>query len=263
MIETAHQWAEKMGLAVWNEDEAGPYQAIPQPGASWEPEGKPACQPHAYIRGGTAKMLTLLHPATGEVRVKGVTNSTNAVLHPWLKEEISSILSALPALKEQMVPMVPEERRALWERWQEGLSLRLSLADELPPLRMLLILDNLAGHKSESLVTWFIEQGVMPLYTPVGGSWLNMAESIRRIVTRRALDGQHPQSGQEIIEWLESVARAWNRAPTPFVWGGKRKARRDRARQRRRYGYALGGSGACTLRLLSYRRPERQERLCA
>jgi hypothetical protein len=257
LIETAHQWGEKMGLAVWNEDEAGPYQAIPQPGSSWEPEGKPARQPHEYIRGGTAKMLTLLHPSTGEVRVKGVTSSRNAVLHPWLKEQISSILSALPEPPEESVP---EERRALWERWQEGLSLRLSLPEELGPLRMLLILDNLAGHKSEPLVTWFLANGVMPIYTPVGGSWLNMAESIQRILTRRALSGQHPTSSEEIISWLEATARAWDRAPTPFVWGGKRKVRRDRARQRR---HALGGSGACTLRVVSYRGPVQQERLCA
>ncbi len=261
MIETAHQWAEKMGLALWNQDEAGPYQAIPQPGSSWEPEGKPACQPHEYIRGGTAKLLTLFHPATGQVRVKGVTGCTNAVLHPWLKEEIASILSTLPQPRE---PMAPKERRALWQRWQEGLSQPIELPQDLPPLRMLLILDNLAGHKSASLVSWFMENGVMPLYTPIGGSWLNMAESIQRILVSRALSGQHPKTSQEIIDWLEAVARAWNREPTPFVWGGKRKARRDRARQRR---HALGGSGACTLRVVSYRKPvqkpAQQERLCA
>ena len=265
MIETAHQWAEKMGLALWNQDEAGPYQAIPQPGSSWEPEGKPARQPHEYIRGGTAKLLTLFHPATGEVRVQGVTSCTNAVLHPWLKEEIASILSALPEPKEEKEEMVAEERRALWARWQEGLSAPIELPEELPPLRMLLILDNLAGHKSASLVSWFVENGVMPLYTPIGGSWLNMAESIQRILVGRALSGQHPQSSQEIIDWLEAVARAWNREPTPFVWGGKRKARRDRARLRRRQ--ALGGSGACTLRVVSHRKPAQepvqQERLCA
>jgi hypothetical protein len=196
VIETAHPWGEKMGLAVWNEDEAGPYQAIPQPGSSWEPEGKPARQPHEYIRGGTAKMLTLLHPSTGEVRVKGVTSSRNAVLHLWLKEQISSILSALPEPPEESVP---EERRALWERWQEGLWLRLCLPEELGPLWMLLILDNLAGHKSEPLVTWFLANGVMPIYTPVGGSWLNMAESIQRILTRRALSGQHPTRGDHLL----------------------------------------------------------------
>ena len=44
------------------------------------------------------------------------------------------------------------------------------------------------------LVLWLCAHGVMPLYTPVGGSWLNMAESIERVLKRRALDGQHPHS---------------------------------------------------------------------
>jgi len=91
--------------------------------------------------------------------------------------------------------------------------------------------------------------GIMPLYTPLGGSWLNMAESVQRILTRRALGGQHPRSSGEIIAWLEATARGWNRAPTPFVWGGTRHAQRERARQRRGAEYpalhALGGSGAC------------------
>lgn len=84
------------GLALWNEDEAGPYQAIPQPGSHWAPEGEPERVPHEYIRGGTAKIMTLFHPATGEVRLRGVENVTNAVLHPWIKEQISQILASLP-----------------------------------------------------------------------------------------------------------------------------------------------------------------------
>ena len=40
-------------------------------------------------------MLTLFHPADGQVRVKGVTSATNAVLHPWLKEELSAVLAKL------------------------------------------------------------------------------------------------------------------------------------------------------------------------
>jgi hypothetical protein len=45
-----------------------------------------------------------------------------------------------------------------------------------------LVLDNLAGHLSYDLVRWFFDHGVMLLYTPVGGSWLNMAESVQRII---------------------------------------------------------------------------------
>ena len=79
----------------------------------------------------------------------------------------------------------------------------------------------------------------MPLYTPIGGSWLNMAESVQRIIVPRALAGQHPTSAQQIISWLEQTVAGWNTKPTPFVWNGKRRRRRERARLRR-----LGGSGA-------------------
>jgi hypothetical protein len=96
LIDLAHHIAETMGIPLWCQDEAGPYQAVPQPGQSWQPEGKPRCQPHEYIRGGTAKLLTLFRPATGEVRAKGVSRAPNAVLHPWLKNELLQILAGLP-----------------------------------------------------------------------------------------------------------------------------------------------------------------------
>jgi hypothetical protein len=83
--------------------------------------------------------------------------------------------------------------------------------------------------------------GIMPLYTPLGGSWLNMAESMQRILVSRALSGQHPESPAQIMAWLEAVGRGWNAAPTPFEWGGKRAVRRQQARERR---HRLGGSGA-------------------
>jgi hypothetical protein len=76
----------------------------------------------------------------------------------------------------------------------------------------------------------------MPLYTLISGSWLNLAESIQRIIVRRALDGQHPQSQDELITWLDDTVAGWNANPTPFVWHGKRYERRQRARQRRRGG---------------------------
>jgi hypothetical protein len=239
LIEEAYRVGEAMGLSVWCTDQAGPYQTVPYAGGSWRPEGQPARLPHEYLRDGTAKALTLFHPADGHVRLKGVTACTNAVLHPWLKRELSDILDALPD-----PPGEPRTGwRAVWERWQEGLTVKPTLLDRLPPLRMLLVLDNLAGHKTPELVCWLFAHGIMPLYTPVGGSWLNMAESLQRIFKRRALDGQHPRGTDQIMAWFEAVADHWNQAPTPFQWGGKRSARRRRQRERR---HRLGGSGACT-----------------
>lgn len=189
-------------------------------------------QPHEYLRAGTAKLLTLLRPATGEVRGNGVTSSRNAVLHPWVQAELTEILTALPSAP------VAEADRPLAARWATWLG--HDPRDPLPPLRLILVWDNLAGHLSWPIVAWLFQHGVMPLYTPLSGSWLNMAESVQRIIVRRALTGQYPQSPEEIIRWLEETVAGWNAEPTPFVWGGKRQARRERVRQRR-----LGGSVAC------------------
>jgi hypothetical protein len=220
-----------------NEDEAGPYQAIPQPGASWQPEGHPVVQPHEYERGGTAKLMTLFRPSTGMLNVKGVLSVTNAVLHPWLIGELSVMLATIEkAHPREELP--PEAERPLYARWKTWLWPHES-AEGLPPLRIILVLDNLAGHLSYDLMRWFVAHGVMPLYTPVGGSWLNMAESVQRIIVPRALAGQHPKDAQQVIDWLEQTVEGWDKNPTPFVWNGKRRRRRERAHFRR-----LGGSGA-------------------
>ena len=247
MIEAAYTQAAQLGLDLWCEDEAGPFQTAPVPGTSWQPEGQPATTSHEYVRNGTAKLLTLFHPQDGQVRVKGVRHCTNDVLLPWLQAELERIVAGL--LPPPNVPA--SERRALWERWQEGLQLPITLPAEPPPLRLLLVLDNLVGHKNYAFVRWCFAHGIMLLYTPLGGSWLNMAESIQRILKRRGLEGSQPTTTDEIIAWLEAVARAWNRNPTSFEWSGKRAARRARQRQRR---HAQGGSGACTRRPIRRRR---------
>ena len=244
MIERAYRVGEALGLQVWTQDEAGPYQAIPQPGPSWRPEGEPAHRPHEYIRGGTAKLLTLFRPASGEVRAEPVEHATNAVLHPWLKRELTAILAECPPLPPELGP---GRRWADWD-WREGAE---HLDTAFPPIRVLLIWDNLKGHLSLDLVQWCAQRGILPLYTPIAGSWLNLAESIQRILVRRALGGQHPQSTEELKGWLAAAVRGWNAEPTRFEWGGKRATRRQRARQRR---YLLGGSGGCT------RRPIRRQR---
>lgn len=43
--------------------------------ASWQPIGEPVCYPHEHIWGETVKLLTLFHPTTGQLRVKGVAHA--------------------------------------------------------------------------------------------------------------------------------------------------------------------------------------------
>jgi hypothetical protein len=80
-------------------------------------------------------LLTLIHPASGQVRVKGVRSSANAILHPWLKTELNGVLQTLP----EAPPIDAYTNRQLWETWQEGLSLPITQPQELPASRMLLI----------------------------------------------------------------------------------------------------------------------------
>jgi transposase len=244
LIELAYEQAERAGLVQLNEDEAGPYQAIPHPGIAWQPEGHPARQPHEYVRGGTAKLLTLFRPATGEVWAKGVQSAPNVILHPWLQGHLCKILAALEK-EHPRACLPPEEERPLYARWETWLG--HPPRGPLPPLRIILIWDNLAGHLTPDLVGWLFDHGVLPLYTPLSGSWLNMAESVQRILVRRALSGQHPETAQQVIDWLEQTVAGWNLNPTAFVWNGKRRQRRMQARLRQ-----LGGSGAALVKGASF-----------
>lgn len=184
-----------------------------------------------------------------------MASAPNAVLHPWLQDELTAILATLPPAADVagLDPLAPGRRWSDWD-WHDDATTKDTT---LPPVRLLLVWDNLAGHKTPAFVQWCWERGILLLYTPLGGSWLNMAESIQRIIARRALDGQHPQNAQEVMAWLAATVRGWNAQPTPFVWGGKRQQRRWRARQRR---HAQGGSGAVTHRPLP-RRPRRRPHL--
>jgi hypothetical protein len=62
-------------------DQAGPFSTSPCADQSWAPAGHPPRQAHEYQRNGTAKLLTLFHPATGAVRVQGGETCPNALLH--------------------------------------------------------------------------------------------------------------------------------------------------------------------------------------
>ena len=68
----------------------------------------------------------------------------------WLAEGgVGAIVATLPALA---TPLDPAANRALWQAWQDELAVRFSLPEDLPPLRILLVWDNLAGHKTAEMV---------------------------------------------------------------------------------------------------------------
>jgi hypothetical protein len=162
------------------------------------------------------------------------------VLHPWLQRELTAILATCPPVPECSPDERPVGRR--WADW-DWHPHAADLDHFLPPIRLLVILDNLKGHHTPAFVQWCAQRGSCLLSTPIAGSWLNLAEAVQRIVATRALGGQHPTSAQEVMDWLAAEVRGWNAHPTPFVWGGKRAARRQRARARR---HALAGAAGFT-----------------
>lgn len=240
-----------MGLIVLCQDEAGPYQTKPYPGASWRVSGRTGKYDHEYIRNGTAKIMTLLRPHTGLVWLKGVRSTKNAVLHPWIKESVRAINKTLKPIEESKHKAF---KLKVHEHFGEAIWSKELLLEKWPVPRFLLIWDNLTGHKSYEMVKWLFEHGVIPLYTPLGGSWLNMTESIQGILKRRALGGTHPKSPEEIINAFEAAVKGWNKNPTPFVWHGKRFEKRRRAWERRRL--AASGGSAVPYRGTLYWAPE-------
>jgi hypothetical protein len=161
LIEDAYRLGEALGLPVRCTDQAGPFQTVPSPGPSWRPECEPARQPHEYLRDGTAKVLTLFHPADGRVRIKGVTACPNAVLHGWLRAELTAVPEGLPA-PPASAGIADAAAGVAWDRWQEGLTIKPTPLEESPPRRMLRVPDNLAGHKSAEFVCWLFAHGIMP-----------------------------------------------------------------------------------------------------
>ncbi|CAG1007846.1 hypothetical protein ANRL4_03804 [Anaerolineae bacterium] len=114
-LERAYTEAEAMGIAVWCEDKVCPYQTVPYPGPSWQPKQQPEHHPHEYFQEGTAKLLTLLYPKSGHVRVKGVTDTRNLTLHRWLKTELEANADTLhtPAPRLDV-----EQNRRFRESWR-------------------------------------------------------------------------------------------------------------------------------------------------
>lgn len=146
------------------------------------------------MRGGTAKLLTLFCPATGLVRAQGVLSAPNAVLHPWVQGELQSALDQLDTQPPTVRVPLPDDHPLFltWQQWWQS----YEQSEDVPPLRLILIWDNLAGHLSYDMVWWLLQHSILPLYTPLSGFWLNMAESLQRIIVRRALSGQHFQTAQ-------------------------------------------------------------------
>jgi transposase len=83
----------------------------------------------------------------------------------------------------------------------------------------LLICDNYATHKHESVRAWLDKHPRFQLhFTPTSSSWLNLVERWFRELTDKALRRGVFHSVPDLIAKIEDYLAAHNNDPKPFVW---------------------------------------------
>ncbi len=182
-----------------------------------------------HLTKASSERVDVVRRAKGLLALRQDHTFTNALVHSWLQEQLGKLLAEIEK-KQPSESLPPEARRPLFAQWQTWLWPH-ECAENLPPLRISLVRDNLADHLTPDLVIWLFHHGLMSFYTLLSSSWLNMAESMQRIIMHRAL-------ASHISGLLSQSLNGLNQHPTPYVWKDKRYQRRKRVHLRR-----LGGSG--------------------
>ena len=142
--------------------------------------GSPERRTHNYLRHGTTDLFAALDVATGQVLGRCFSRHRSREFLRFLKD--------IDALVDN------------------GLEIHI-------------ILDNLATHKTPTVMRWLVRHPRFHLhFTPTHGSWLNMVERFFGLLTEKALQrGSHtsvPQLQAAITAFIDDH----NEHPKPFRW---------------------------------------------
>jgi hypothetical protein len=169
-------------------DELGPVAAKSYPGPSWSDDAhRPHFRPN-YARHGYRWAYGALRHRTGEVFVQTVATRDTAS----------------------------------WLRFLDGVETFIPL-DEV-----YLITDALPLHWTMDTMLWnwgHPRFHFVPL--PKAAAWLNLIEGFCKILRQRALAGRDCLSTEAVDQALRAGVLAWNRHPTPFLWGRPPKPKRQ------------------------------------
>jgi hypothetical protein len=100
-------------------------------------------------------------------------------------------------------------------------------------------------HKMPWFMLWQLADDVRPQHAYLDGSWLILAEDVKRVVEPRAMDDEQPAGACGITARFDIVARHPNAVPTKFDRNSRRATRREVRWDRR---HDVGGSRAPTRR---------------
>ena len=86
-------------------------------------------------------------------------------------------------------------------------------------LKVHVILDNLATHKTPLVQRWLLRHRRFQFhFTPTYGSWMNLVERWFSALTTKKLTRSAHRSVQELAADITAWTANWNQNPTPFVW---------------------------------------------
>jgi hypothetical protein len=111
----------------------------------------------------------------------------------------------------------PSQIRRGTSNWQQGLQVHITLPPVLSAPRLLLVWHRPQGNWTPELIGEVSLHDFMPLDTPLCGSWLNMAKSMQRIMVRRALTGQYPQTPEKSLRYWKRPSMHRTNSPRSYV----------------------------------------------
>ena len=99
----------------------------------------------------------------------------------------------------------------------------INLLDQIvhiwPTGDLVLILDNLAAHKTLDVRLWALAYPrVRFLFQPTYAPWLNLIEPWWKTLRSLALKGRRFEDKAELIAAIDAATVYWNRRPKPYYW---------------------------------------------
>jgi len=135
--------------------------------------------------------------------------------HDYTRHGTTTLFAALSLLDGKVIGECLPRHRS-----REFIGFLARLDRESPPeLALHLIVDNSSTHKSPLVKRWLKRHLRFELhFIPTGSSWLNMVERWFRDITQRRIRRGTFRSVKELTAAIHDYLRAYNQAPTRFVW---------------------------------------------
>jgi transposase len=179
------------GAVVICLDEMGPTSAKSYPGTRVVKGGERATQEIDYGRRGKGYVFGAFRPATGEAFTRTYPSRSAANFADFLGQADS---------------WLPSEAERVYG-----------------------ILDNLSAHRATDVLLFALHHERWEfVFQPKYAAYLNLIEPWWKILRSLALKGHRFETWEEVEEAIRKATEYWNAHRHPFVWGRRRRHKRNR-----------------------------------